>query len=647
MKKTAVLLAGLFASSAITAFAQDSKYDQHEAFDPTFYTTNGNEFRSAIGAPGPKYWQNRVNYDINVTLDTTKKHIDGNVNIDYTNNSPDDLAYVWLQLDQNIKRQDSRAQATSPVTGGRFANTEFTNGDEIKSVTVKLGGKSYKADFKITDTRMQIILPSALKGNGGKLEIAVEYGFTVPFDGTDRMGMLPTKNGLIYEIAQWYPRMCTYDDVLGWNTLPYLGAGEFYLEYGNIKYAITAPSDLIVVGSGKLLNPTEVLTAQQQKQLAKAANSDATVMIHSLEDIQKGTDKMSKSSLTWKFECDETRDVAFAASKAFIWDAARINLPSGKKILAQSVYPEEANTANGYKRSTEFTKRSIELSSRWYEFTYPSATNVGGVVNGMEYPGIVFCGSKAQGGQLWGVINHEFGHNWFPMIVGSNERKYAWMDEGFNTFINGVDTKDFNNGEFYHPQDVQKMARMVFSNYAEKLFSYPDEIQAFQLGNTAYYKPALGLNLLREKIIGQERFDYAFKQYVKNWAFKHPTPYDFFHTIENAAGEDLSWFWKGWFYNNWKLDQAVKTVAYVDNDASKGALITIENLEKLPMPVEVAITDANGKTETVKLPVEIWQRGGTWKFLYPSTTSLKKVEIDPKHEFPDINPANNVWNGTN
>lgn len=643
MTKKVLVLASML-SLSLGAFAQkDSVYDQHEAFNPLFYPSNGNEFRSASGIPGPKYWQNRADYNINVTLDTATKSLAGNVSIAYTNNSPDNLPFLWLQLDQNIYREDSRGELTSPTSGGRFANKEFTQGNVIKSVSVVIAGKSYNVQYKVTDTRMQIFLPTELKGNGGKAEIKIAYSFDIPQYGTDRMGRLLTKNGWIYEIAQWYPRMSVYDDVLGWNTLPYLGAGEFYLEYGNIDFSVTAPSDLIIVGSGKLLNPTEVLTAKQQAQLAKASNSPTTVTIHSLEDVKNGADKLSKPTLTWKFQCQQTRDVAWAASKAFVWDAARIDLPSGKKILAQSVYPEESATAEGWNRSTEFTKRSIELSSRWYEYTYPVATNVAGVVGGMEYPGIVFCHYGARGASLWSVTNHEFGHNWFPMIVGSNERKFAWMDEGFNTFINGIDAKDFNNGEFYRPLNAQASAKNIFGATAERSINYPDVVQARQLANTAYYKPALGLNLLRNNILGQERFDFAFKQYIKNWAFKHPTPYDFFRSIENGAGEDLSWFWRGWFLNQWKVDQAVRSVTYNAND-SNIALITVENIGKLPMPVDVAITQEGGKTYTVHLPVEVWQRGGTWTFAYKVDKKVVKVELDPLKQLPDVNPANNVWN---
>jgi len=369
-------------------------------------------------------------------------------------------------------------------------------------------------------------------------------------------------------------------------------------------------------------------------------------MVRDSVDLLSKSAYPAKANLTWHFFCKNARDVSWAASRAFLWDAARINLPSGKKALAQSVYPIEVRGMNAWGRSTEYVKGAIELySSEWYEYTYPIATNVAGKVGGMEYPGIVFCGSDSQAGALWEVTNHEFGHNWFPMIVGSNERKYAWMDEGFNTFINKVDTKVFNNGEYYEPTDEQKIAPAMFSPDADAIMNTPDVIQADYLGFAAYEKPALGLTILREQILGEKRFDYAFRTYIKRWAFKHPTPWDFFHTMDNAAGEDLSWFWNEWFFTTWKLDQSVKDIGYPDNDPSKGSLITIENLEAMALPVTVAIKEENGKTGTVKLPAEIWQRGGAWTFAYKSSSRIAYVIVDPEHVLPDINPDNNAFSG--
>jgi hypothetical protein len=620
-----------------------TKYDQHEAFAPFFYPTNGNEYRSAGGAPGSKYWQNHADYTLNVALDTAKHRVSGSAVIKYTNNSPDDLPFLWLQLDQNIYKADSRGTATSFVSGGRFATSKFTDGSEIKSVSVISNGKAVAVKYLINDTRMQIQLPQALKANGANLQIKIEYAFSVPQEGTDRMGRLLTRNGWVYEIAQWYPRMEVYDDVLGWNSIPYQGAAEFYLEYGDFDYTITAPAGLIVVGSGLLQNEAQVLTPKQLAGLAKARNSETTVSIRDSSEAALGTNQ--KGNLTWHFACKNARDVSWAASKAFIWDAARINLPSGKKALAQSVYPVESMmSSNGWQRSTEFVKGCIEIySNQWFEYTYPVATNVGGIVGGMEYPGIVFCSYRSTAGGLWNVTDHEFGHNWFPMIVGSNERKYAWMDEGFNTFINHGSGKVFNKGEFNQKMVTQNMGRAVYG--VDPIMSTPDVIQSSYLGIAAYYKPAMGLEILRDQILGKERFELAFRTYIKRWAFKHPTPWDFFRTMENVGGEDLSWFWRGWFLNNWKLDQAVKSVKYVDNDATKGSLITIENLEQLALPVVVAITDSKGVTDTVRLPAEIWQRGSSWTFRHNSTSRLAKVLIDPEKAFPDVDPSNNVWAG--
>ncbi|MDB5158632.1 MAG: hypothetical protein JWR50_3339, partial [Mucilaginibacter sp.] len=650
MKINKMIFALSLAISAFSARAQTdtshSKYDQHKVFKALFYQQNGNQFRTAGGAPSAKYWQNRADYKLNVTLDTAKHRVTGTALITYTNNSPDGLPFLWLQVDQNIYREDSRAQATSPVTGGRFTNKTYTNGDEIKGVYIVTNGKAEKVDYLITDTRMQIKLKDSLKANGKKLDIKIDYAFDVPEYGTDRMGRLNTKNGWVYEIAQWYPRMEVYDDISGWNTIPYMGASEFYLEYGNIDYTVTAPAGLIVAGSGELLNPTEVLSATALSRLAAARNSDKTVSIRDEADIASKTSYPQKATLTWHFLCKNTRDVAWAASKAFIWDAARINLPSGKKALAQSVYPVEVNGDKAWGRSTEYVKNCIELYSKeWYEFTYPVATNVAGVVGGMEYPGIVFCGWKSQTGELWEVTNHEFGHNWFPMIVGSNERKFAWMDEGFNTFINKVDTKVFNNGEYFQKEDVQKSAPAMFAPDADAIMNTPDVIQPDYLGYAAYEKPALGLTILREQILGEERFDYAFKTYIKRWAFKHPTPWDFFHSMDNAAVEDLSWFWNEWFMGTMSLDQAVKSIDYNDNDAAKGSLITIENLGELALPVTALIKEENGKTGTVKLPAEIWQRGGTWTFPYKSTSKILLVTLDPEHVLPDTDPENNAFSG--
>ncbi|UTA69733.1 M1 family metallopeptidase [Emticicia sp. 21SJ11W-3] len=627
-----------------------SKYDHREAFNPLFNFMPGTAYRSGSGSPGPLYWQNRADYKIAATLDEAANKLTGETEITYKNNSPEKLAFVWLQLDQNQFNDNSRGTKTTTISGGRFGSTGFEGGYQIQLVSAEKKNVSSKkvtyrplyAEHLINDTRMQIRLTEPL-ATGEELKIKISYSFQIPRYGSDRIGKQETVNGIIYEMAQWYPRMAVYDDIEGWNTLPYLGAGEFYLEYGDFEYNITVPWDHIVAGSGELLNPGEVMTPEQIKRFNEAKNSDKTVIIRGKEEVTDAQSRPRQSgTLTWKFRCKQARDVAWASSKAFVWDAARINLPSGKTSVAQSVYPVESATNDSWNRSTEYVKACIEFYSKYiFEYTYPSATNVAGIVAGMEYPGIVFCSYSDKNESLWGVTDHEFGHNWFPMIVGSNERKYGWMDEGFNTFINTLSTKNFNNGEYYQPENIRQYAPYFYDR--DPIMNIPDVIQNNNLGVAAYLKPGVGLTMLRELVLGEKRFDYGFKEYVHRWAFKHPTPLDFFRTMEDAAGEDLGWFWKGWYVNDWKIDQGVKEVSYIQQDVTKGAVITIENLEKMPMPVTVEIKESNGTTKRVELPVEIWQRGSTWSFKHPSTSAIESVSIDPDGKLPEVNTKNNLW----
>jgi hypothetical protein len=654
MMKLKLLLVFTIAITCNFAFAQTEKsiYDHHDLFSPNFYPSSVNEYRAADGEPGPKYWTNKASYKINATLDDQKDAITGSVTIYYTNNSPQSLPFLWLYLDENLFSLDSRGQAKMPANRrSRYGdvNSTFDGGFNIKSVKLVSTekGKSSSADVKnvISDTRMQIRLPKALE-HGSTAEIKIDYSYLIPKEGSDRTGILDTKNGKIYAIAQWYPRMCVYDDIEGWNTLPYLGAGEFYLDYGDYDYSITAPANLIVVGSGDLQNPKDVFTATEQKRMKQAENSDKTVMIRTAEEVTDPASRPQKGNITWHFKIKNARDVLWAASKAFIWDAARINFPSGRKGIAQSVYPVESAGNDAWGRSTEYVKGALEgYSARWFEYPYNSAVNVACNINGMEYPAIVFCNSRSQGAGLWGVTDHEFGHTWFPMVVGSNERKYGWMDEGFNTFINGLSTKDFNKGEYVRkPRDMSRTYSYMFGKNSETVMSEPDALQEANIGNALYSKPGYALNLLRNEILGPERFDYAFQLYIKRWAYKHPTPWDFYRTIENAGGEDLGWFWKGMFVDNYKLDQAITDVKYVNDDPAKGALVTVVNLDKMAMPLYVQYVTESGKTEMVKAPIEVWQNGNTWIQKLPTTEKLKSVTIDPDHVFPDINNANNSWN---
>lgn len=636
----------LFTAKAFSQTTDSIKYDHQDVFGPITWPVTSGDTRSASGQPGQHYWQNRADYLIRATLteaqdDTT---ITGEVTVAYTNNSPDNLDYLWMQLDQNLFRPDSRGAATTPVTGDRFDVKGFSRGGyHIKSVSVTYKGQSYMVEPVITDARMQVRLRTPMAGKGDKIQVKVNYSFSIPMYGADRMGRKKFKDGYVYELAQWYPRMCVYDDVEGWNTLPYMGLGEFYCEYGDFDYYVTVPAGMTVVGSGDLLNSTQVLTTTQQSRLAHARTSDTSEIIIKPEEVNLASTHPFKGTLTWHFKMLNSRDVAWAASKAFIWDAARVNFPSGRKGIAMSAYPAESAGKDSWGRSTEYLKNSMEIYSKaYYEYPWNSATSVAGVALGMEYPGIIFCLDNLKKGGLWGDVTHEIGHNWFPMIVGSNERKYMWMDEGFNTFINGYATNQFNHGEYADTAKQAQRILRIFRNSKDPLMTAPEAIGLNDYGQY-YYKTALGLEMLRNEVLGPERFDYAFHEYIKHWALKHPLPYDFFRAMNDASGEDLNWFFKPWFFTTWKLDQAVQSVKYVKDSVEKGALITLVNKEKMAMPVNLKITQANGTTETIHLPVNIWQRNAIWTFKYPSTSAITSIVIDPNKELPDIDLKNNVW----
>jgi len=644
------------ATTAPATIQPATNYDYHETFGPLFYTKNGTEYRAADGEPGPKYWQNRADYQLAATLNDETNEITGSEVLTYTNNSPQKLEYLWMNLEQNLFKSDSRGSAIVPLVGTPPVLTSrnwgrgqvFDAGYKIKSIKLDKGDGA-ELKFLVSDTRMQIFLPKEVAANGGQVKLKIEYSFISPNYGSDRMGIQETKNGKIFQVAQWYPRMCVYDDISGWNTIPYTGPGEFYLEYGDFDLKITAPAKDIVLGSGELMNPQDVYTPEQLKRWEEAQNSEKTVVIRTAAEVTDPASRPAgKKELTWHFIIKNARDASWAASSAFIVDAAKLDLPSGKKSIAISAYPVESDGNDAWGRSTEYVKKSLEFnSSKWFEFPYPAATAVAGIVGGMEYPGIVFCGYKSKGRGLWGVNDHEFGHTWFPMIVGSNERLYGWMDEGFNTFINTLSTADFNNGEYKNTRpgalDMHRGATVFTRPGLEPIMSQPANLKERNNGTLLYSKPSAGLVMLREQILGPERFDFAFKTYIEKWAYKHPTPDDFFRTIENAAGENLQWFWRGWFENNWRLDVAVRDVKYVDDDPTKGAFITIDNLEKMAMPVILEIKTVSGKTDRVKLPVEIWERNSSWTIKYPSTEEIQSVTYDPDKVLPDINPDNNVW----
>lgn len=642
----------LFVFLATVSMAQKntSTYDPHFLFAPEKLQVNFGNTRSASGEPGTAYWQNNAHYNIRATLNDQLKTITAECEIIYQNNSPVSLDFLWLQLDQQLFNKNSRGQKRIPINKkSRYGSSSsmFNGGFKIEEIKLmgEIGNNEIETllPFFIYDTRMQIRLPKSISSINGQIKFLIKYSFEIPEYGADRFGILETENGPIFTIAQWYPRMCVFDDLKGWNTDPYLGPSEFYLEYGDFNVSITAPEYMTIAAGGEILNAEEVLNKEQLKRFEKAKTSDKTILIINENEIGNlKKDKKKKAIKTWKYNLKNARDFAWAASGAFIWDASKIDLPSGKKSIAMSFYPIESKGQNAWGRSTAYVKGSVEnYSKRWYEYPYPVAVNVASNVGGMEYPGIVFCSSGSTNAGLFGVTDHEFGHTWFPMIVGSNERRYGWMDEGFDTFINSLADDDFNNGEYSStPTSAAEMSWFLFNPDAEEIFNTPDAIREENIGSCLYYKPGLGLEILRNHILGDERFDYAFKTYIKRWAYKHPSPWDFFNTMENVSGENLSWFWKGWFIHSLVLDQSIDTVEFIPNVGSK---ITISNNLSMAMPVFLDYTTSSGKKGIVKLPVEIWNNTNNFQLMIEETESLLQLNIDSDGYFPDVERLNNVW----
>ena len=605
-----------------------------------------NTIRTGAGAPGSQYWQQRADYTIRASLDTGSHVLTGRETVRYTNRSPDTLRYVWLQLDQNIYREDSRGTALNPP-GARFAGAGFVGGYVIAKVEAvrRSPGQPVKArplTLTVNGTMGRIDLDRALPP-GGVFEFDLAYSFQIPEHGSDRMGRERFPGGWLYELAQWYPRMAVYDDLRGWNTEQYLGQGEFYLEYGDFDVEITVPRSFVVVATGTLVNPVEVLTAPQRARLAQALKSDTTVPVIGRAEVGQASTRPAGGSaaLTWRFTAKNVRDVAWAAAPNFIWDASGWN-----GILIQSVYPPEANI--DWQNSTKYARHTIRhYSERWFPYPYPTAINVAGPVGGMEYPMIVFCGDQAGDFDLYSVTTHELGHQWFPMIVGSNERLYAWMDEGFNTFINIYSVRSFYRDSLWdrHRGDPQAWAKFAAAGRDQAPMLSADRVDPRQLGQVEYTKPATGLYLLRHHIVDDtSRFDAAFREYIRRWAYRHPAPADYFRSMEDGLGEDLSWFWRGWFYTTDVVDLAVDSAGtFRDNSGTTYAGVILSSRGELPMPLDLKLTYANDSTAQVHLPVEVWFQGNRYVYIRPAPAELVRVEIDPDFNLPDVRRENNVW----
>jgi hypothetical protein len=592
-----------------------------------------NEVRTGSGRPGARYWQQRADYRISATLDSARNELRGRETIHYTNHSPDALPYLWLYLEQNLCAPNSITNTLNqpPLAFADvsfdFSCGGFRGGLTLDSATV--GGA--EARRSIYGTTMRIDLPQPL-APGASVDLRFAWRFSVPEMGGGRMG----HDGPLYELGQWYPRMAVYDDVHGWNHEPYIGAGEFYLEYGSFDVELTVPTSYVVAATGVLRNPDQVLTAAQRGRLAAARGSDTAVAI--ITPAEMGNPRATRPGggpFTWRFTADSVRDFAWAAAPNWRWEASSVD-----GILIETLY---RSSADKWVEAHRMARGAIGYFSRqWYRYPYPHATTVEGPVGGMEYPMLTFVPNNGtREAQQW-ALAHEFGHEWFPMIVGSNERLYPWMDEGFNTFI------DLHNAALYFAGTPYGDTIEVNALHMAPLHTRPGEEQPLISNPTevrdlmwvGYQKPALMLQTLRFEVMGPERFDAAFREYIRTWAFRHPTPADFFRIMRDASGMELDWFWRGWVTTTARLDQAVDSVTTAPNGQ---ASVVLANRGTMVMPAELRLTYDDGSSETVRLPVEMWNLGSRFAYRLPSAKRVRRVEVDPRHVLPDLDRSNNAW----
>ncbi|WP_153558776.1 M1 family metallopeptidase [Roseimaritima sediminicola] len=579
MRSLTFLVCCLAATSLLAQPVPNSKFGnqpdyfrQLEEWLPT-----PNVYRTAAGEPGPQYWQQRADYEIDVTLDDKRQRLEGTVRIHYHNRSPHSLRYVWLQLDQNIFRPDSDAVATAeaPSLGDRvqfnvvrslLARETFEGGYKISRVA---DGEGNDLPYTVVKTMMRIDLPEPVEP-GQSTRLAVDYGYNIVNSELIRARSgyeyFEDDDNYIYEIAQWFPRAVAFTDYTGWQHKQFLGRGEFALELGDYKVRITAPADHVVAATGVLQNPSNVLTDDQRTRLEEARKAEEPIFIITPEEAKENEKSRSKKTKTWEFHADNVRDFAFASSRKFIWDAVGHG-GDDDVVMAMSYYPNEAEPLWS-QYSTHAIVHTLEVYSRYtFEYPYPTAISVNGPVYGMEYPMICFNGprpeedgtySKRTKYALISVIIHEVGHNYFPMIVNSDERQWTWMDEGLNTFLQYVCEQEWEEDYPSRRGEPQDIVGYMRSSGQVPIMTNSESIHQF--GNNAYSKPATALNVLRETILGRELFDFAFKEYARRWKFRRPTPADFFRTMEDASGVDLDWFWRGWFYSTDHVDIGIDSV---------------------------------------------------------------------------------------
>jgi peptidase M1-like protein len=593
-----------------------------------------NSVRTGSGRPGSAYWQQRVDYRISAKLDPVRNELQGSETIHYVNRSPDALPYLWMFLEQNMCEPGSvtnRLNQPPLVFLGSvfdFSCKTFHGGLTLEAVR-NLGRELPREVF---GTTMRVDLPKPLPP-GGVIDLEIRWRFPVPDYGGGRMG----HDGTLYELGQWYPRMAVYDDVRGWNHEPYIGAGEFYLEYGRFDVSITLPATYVVAATGRLQNPLTVLTATQRARLARARTSDSTIAIITADEAGDAakTRPSTNGNLTWRFSADSVRDFAFAAAPNFRWDASGY-----KGIYVHTFYRPQAEL---WTEANHMVREAVKYySEQWYHYPYAHISSIEGPIEGMEYPMMTFDPAGPVRTDLQWVLAHELGHQWVPMIVGSNERLYPWMDEGFNTFIDLANAAKYFQGTAYG-DSIEVHPLHLYADHSkpgqeQPLITRP--IESRDLFWTAYQKPALMMQILRYEVLGKPRFDSAFRSYIRAWAFKHPTPADFFRLMRDESGLDLDWFWRGWIYTTARLDQAVDSVVRTED---RGAYVYLSNRGTMVMPAEIRLRYADGQTQIVRLPVEMWNLGSHFTYRAAGGRPVIGVDVDPHEALPDVDRKNNSW----
>ena len=683
-----------------------------------------NRYRTASGSPGKDYYQQKVDYTMDIILDDKNSKLYGNENINYKNNSPDELSYLWIQLDQNIRAEynmeDMKTSSGIPKMSSvdsfveEFTSETFIGGFNIQQVTDE-NGRPLR--FTINKTMMRVDLPNPIK-SGQVFNFSIKWWYKINdhVPARDRSGYeyFSEDDNRAYVIAQFFPRLAVYNDVEGWQNYQFWGNGEFALNFGDYDVKITVPDDHIMEATGELQNPKDVLSKLELQRYKKAANSfDKPIVIISEEEVREKEKNKSDGKSTWHFVAKNVRDFAFASSRKFIWDMMAVKV-GGKNIIASSLYPKEGNPL-WEEYSTRVVAHTLKVYSKYtFDYPYPKAVSVHSKNQGMEYPMICWNYGRPNKDGLYSdrtkyamisVIIHEVGHNFFPMIVNSDERQWGWMDEGLDTFVQYLTEQEFEEDYPSRRGEPSKIIRYMSGDqdFLSPIMSNPENV--FQLGPNAYSKPATALNILRETIMGPELFDFSFKTYAKRWKFKHPTPEDFFRTMEDASAVDLDWFWRGWFYSTDVVDIGIKSVDnYVvsekpskeidsilskygmtanelnptvfmqknKNETSKSSEVVsdstsgFEDLDaalgddkKLPkyfyeiqfekpgglvMPIIVDYSYEDGTKERIKYPVQIWRKNDSVvKRLITSDKKLIGVELDPDAETADINLNNNSW----